>query len=219
MMCDVSGSMEPYARALLALVYCAAGRGPPAEAFVFATRLTRITRVLAGRTRRSRCSAREGRARLVGRHPDRRGAEGLFIDGYGRRGLARGAVVVIVSDGWESGDPALVGREMERLSRLAYRIVWVNPRRGAPGYAPLAGGMEAALPHCDAFVSGHSYEALDAVVDAIGGAPVERARRPRRPTSRRRGRARRRCRAARWRCRAGTGRAAATRRPGWVTDE
>ena len=97
--------------------------------------------------------------------------------------MARGAVVVILSDGWERGDPALVGREMERLSRLAYRIVWVNPRAAAAGFAPRAGGMAAALPHCDALVSGHSLEALDEVVDAIGARRAGRraSRRPRRP--------------------------------------
>ena len=81
--------------------------------------------------------------------------------------MARGAIVVILSDGWERGDPALVAREMERLSRLAYRIVWVNPRAAASGFSPRAGGMAAALPHCDALVSGHSLAALDEVVEAI----------------------------------------------------
>jgi hypothetical protein len=83
--------------------------------------------------------------------------------------MARGAVVVILSDGWERGDPALVAREMERLSRLAHRIVWVNPRAAASGFAPSAGGMAAALPFCDALVSGHSLAALDEVVAAIAG--------------------------------------------------
>jgi hypothetical protein len=87
--------------------------------------------------------------------------------------MARVAVVVILSDGWERGDPALVGREMERLSRLAYRIVWVNPRVAATGFVPRAGGMAAALPYCDALVSGHSLEALEGVVDAIGARRAE----------------------------------------------
>jgi hypothetical protein len=77
-------------------------------------------------------------------------------------------VIVILSDGWERGDPALVGREMERLARLAHRIVWVNPRACASGFSPRTGGMAAALPHCDAFVSGHSLDALDDVIAAIG---------------------------------------------------
>jgi hypothetical protein len=84
--------------------------------------------------------------------------------------MARGAVVVILSDGWERGDPTLVGREMERLRRLAYRVVWVNPRVSASGFAPRAAGMAAALPYVDALVSGHSLSALQEVVDAIGSA-------------------------------------------------
>jgi hypothetical protein len=87
--------------------------------------------------------------------------------------MARGAVVVILSDGWERGDPALVGREMQRLSRLAHRIVWVNPRVAADAFSVRAGGMVAALEHCDALVSGHSYRALGEVADAIGGALFE----------------------------------------------
>jgi hypothetical protein len=84
--------------------------------------------------------------------------------------MARGAVVVVLSDGWERGDPMLVGREMERLARLAHRIVWVNPRVSANAFSVQAGGMVAALPHCDALVSGHSFDALAEVVQAIGGA-------------------------------------------------
>ena len=94
-------------------------------------------------------------------------ALGEFNDRYGRRGLARGAVVVIVSDGWERDDPALLAREMERLRRLAYRIIWVNPRKASPA-APLAQGMAAALPSCDELLSGHSLSALHEVAEAIG---------------------------------------------------
>ncbi|MEA2480412.1 MAG: uncharacterized protein QOJ07_2334 [Thermoleophilaceae bacterium] len=166
---DVSGSMEPYARAFLQFLESAAG-GAHAETFAFATRLTRITRAL-----------REGNPqdaldRAAAAAPDWAGGTRLgdaladFNRVHGRRGMARGAVVVILSDGWERGDPALVAREMERLGRLAHRIVWVNPRAAAPGWEPLAGGMAAALPHCDTVLSGHSLEALDAVVAAIGGA-------------------------------------------------
>ncbi len=91
--------------------------------------------------------------------------------------MARGAVVVILSDGWERADPALVGREMERLARLAHRIVWVNPRVSAPGFTPSASGMAAALPHCDALVSGDCLDALDEVAEAMvgGDSPAERA--------------------------------------------
>jgi uncharacterized protein with von Willebrand factor type A (vWA) domain len=92
-----------------------------------------------------------------------------FNDGWARRGIGRGAVVVIVSDGWEGGDPTLLGQEMERLGRLVHRIVWVNPRRQSARYQPLVGGMAAALPHVDEFVSGHDPAALGDVVAAISG--------------------------------------------------
>jgi uncharacterized protein with von Willebrand factor type A (vWA) domain len=168
MLCDISGSMEPYARAYLQVLTCAAGSGPKAEAFVFATRLTRLTRALASR------SPERAIQRAATAAPDwssgTRIGDALkeFNDRHGRRGMARGAVVVILSDGWERGDPMLVGREMERLARLAYRIVWVNPRVSASAFSVQAGGMVAALPHCDALVSGHSFRALTEVVDAIG---------------------------------------------------
>ena len=167
MLCDISGSMEPYARAYLQFLTSAAGSGPNAEAFVFATRLTRLTRALRSR------SPERAIQRAAAAAPDwssgTRIGDALkaFNDRHGRRGMARGAVVVILSDGWERGDPALVGREMERLSRLAHRIVWVNPRVAATGFSPRAGGMAAALPYCDALVSGHSLEALGEVAEAI----------------------------------------------------
>jgi uncharacterized protein with von Willebrand factor type A (vWA) domain len=173
MLCDISGSMEPYARAYLQFLTCAAGSGPNAEAFVFATRLTRLTRALASR-HPERAIQRAAAAAPDWSSGTRIGdALKAFNDRHGRRGMARGAVVVILSDGWERGDPEVVGREMARLSRLAHRIVWVNPRVSASSFSVRAGGMVAALPHCDALVSGHSFRALGDVVDAIGGAPVE----------------------------------------------
>jgi uncharacterized protein with von Willebrand factor type A (vWA) domain len=168
MLCDISGSMEPYARAYLQFLTCAAGSGPNAEAFVFATRLTRVTRALASR------HPERAIQRAAATAPDwssgTRIGDALkeFNDRHGRRGMARGAVVVILSDGWERGDPVLVGREMERLARLAHRIVWVNPRVSSSGFSVRAGGMIAALEHCDALVSGHSFEALGEVIEAIG---------------------------------------------------
>jgi uncharacterized protein len=167
LLCDISGSMEPYAQAYLHLLTSAVASGAPAEAFVFATRLTRLTRALRGRNPEAAIQ------RAVATAPDwssgTRIGEALrnFNDRYGRRGMARGAVVVILSDGWERADPALVGREMERLARLAHRVVWVNPRAGATGFSPGAGGMAAALPHCDALVRGHSLEAMYEVAEAI----------------------------------------------------
>jgi uncharacterized protein with von Willebrand factor type A (vWA) domain len=166
LLCDVSGSMEPYTRIYLTLLQGAVS-GARAEAFVFATGLTRLTRQLGVRDP-DQALARAGAA-----SPDWAGgtrlAEGIgrFVAGHGRRGLARGAVVVVLSDGWAQDDPEEVAEAMRRLRRLAHRIVWVNPRKAAPGYAPLVGGMAAALPYCDAFVSGHSLAALERVVAAV----------------------------------------------------
>jgi uncharacterized protein with von Willebrand factor type A (vWA) domain len=168
MLCDISGSMEPYARAYLQFLTCAAGSGPNAEAFVFATRLTRLTRALGSR-HPERAIQRAAAAAPDWSSGTRIGdALKAFNDRHGRRGMARGAVVVILSDGWERGDPRLVAREMARLARLAHRIVWVNPRVSASEFSVRAGGMVAALPYCDALVSGHSYRALGEVVEAIG---------------------------------------------------
>jgi uncharacterized protein with von Willebrand factor type A (vWA) domain len=168
LLCDISGSMEPYARAYLQFLTCATGGGRRAEAFVFATRLTRLTRALSSRNPER--ALQQAAAAAPDWSSGTRIGDALktFNDRHGRRGMARGAVVVILSDGWERGDPGLVGQEMERLRRLAYRVVWVNPRAAAPGFSPRAGGMAAALPHCDALVSGHSLEALGEVIDAIG---------------------------------------------------
>jgi uncharacterized protein with von Willebrand factor type A (vWA) domain len=171
MLCDISGSMEPYARAYLQFLTCAAGGGvgeSRSEAFAFATRLTRLTRALASRNP-ERAIQRAAAAAPDWASGTRIGdALKTFNDRHGRRGMARGAVIVILSDGWERGDPELVGREMQRLARVAYRVVWVNPRVSATGFAPRAGGMAAALPHCDALVSGHNLHALREVLDAIG---------------------------------------------------
>ncbi len=168
LLCDVSGSMEPYSRIFLALLQGAVTTAG-AEAFVFATRLTRLTRQLARRDPDLALALAAATA------PDwasgTRIAESLrrFVDEHGRRGLARGAVVVVFSDGWAQEDPEQVAAQMARLRRLAHRVVWVNPRKAAPRYQPLAGGIAAALPYCDAFVSGHSYAALAEVAAAIRG--------------------------------------------------
>jgi uncharacterized protein len=173
-LCDISGSMEPYARAMLQLLYCAAG-GARAEVFTFATRLTRLTGTLA-HARPGLALQRAGQAA-----PDWLGGTRIgdsiaeFNDNYGRRGMARGAVVVVISDGWDTGDPAVLRREMERLSRVAHRIIWVNPRTQSPEYQPLAGGMAAAWPYCDAVVSAHSLRALDDLTAALAHAPRRRS--------------------------------------------
>jgi len=171
-LCDISGSMEPYARAMIQLLYCAAG-GARAEVFTFATRLTRLTPALS-RTLPSVALQRAGEAA-----PDWLGGTKIgasikeFNDVYGRRGMARGAIIVIISDGWDTGDPAVLRREMERLSLVAFRIVWVNPRTKSASYQPLAGGMAAAWPHCDAVVSAHTLAALDQLAAALAD-PVRR---------------------------------------------
>jgi len=158
---------------------CAAGSGPNAEAFVFATRLTRLTRALASRDP-ERAIQRAAAAAPDWSSGTRIGdALKAFNDRHGRRGMARGAVIVILSDGWERGDPLLVGREMARLGRLAHRIVWVNPRISASTFSVQAGGMVAALPHCDALVSGHSFKALHEVVEAIAARSWSRHDAPR----------------------------------------
>ena len=165
-LCDISGSMQPYARAYLQFLHAARGAAR-ADVFTFATRLTRLTRAL------DTADPSSALARAASAAPDWHGgtriADALkaFLDGYGRRGVARGAVVVIVSDGWETGDPSALGEQMARLARLAHRVVWVNPRAADARYQPLAGGMAAALPHCDALVSGHSASALRAVLAEI----------------------------------------------------
>jgi hypothetical protein len=173
-LCDISGSMAPYARAMLQLLYCAAG-GTGSEVFTFATRLTRLTRTLRHATPAA-ALARAGQAA-----PDWSGGTRIgetlreFNNGHAAAGLARGAVVVIVSDGWDTGDPAQLGRQMARLARLAYRIVWVNPRTASAGYRPLAGGMAAAWPYCDVVVSGHRLAAMPQLLAAISATGDRRA--------------------------------------------
>jgi uncharacterized protein len=165
LLCDISGSMEPYARAFLTLLQGAVVRSR-AEAFVFATRLTRLTRALRG------TDPDAAIARAAALPPDWSGGTRIaaalkaFTDRHGRRGMARGAIVVILSDGWERGDPADLAHEMERLARLVHRIVWVNPRASAPGFEPLAGGMAAALPYVDELVAADDLDAVLAAVSA-----------------------------------------------------
>jgi len=169
---DVSGSMESYSGALLRFAHAAARRGAaPTEVFALGTRLTRLTRELSHR------DPDRAMAAIVEAVPDAGGGTRLglllkeFLDRWGQRGTARGAVVVLLSDGWERGDVALLGAQVQRLHRLAHRVVWANPRKAARGFAPLAAGMAAALPHVDDFVEGHSLAALEHLADVVlGGA-------------------------------------------------
>ncbi|MCX4238127.1 vWA domain-containing protein [Streptomyces ortus] len=168
---DVSGSMAAYADALLRFAHAAAHGGrAPTEVFTIGTRLTRVTRELAHRDPGTALAA------VAAAVPDWRGGTRLgellrdFLDRWGQRGMARGAVVVVLSDGWERGDPEPLAAQMRRLHRLAHRVIWANPRKARPGYAPVAAGMAAALPSVDAFVEGHSLAALERLAAVVRGA-------------------------------------------------
>ncbi len=173
---DVSGSMAPYADAFVRFAHAAARRRAGTEVFTVGTRLTRVTRELRGRDPSTALLA------VAGAVPDWSGGTRLgelmkaFLDRWGQRGVARGAVVVVASDGWERGDAGLLGEQMRRLSRLAHRVVWVNPHRGQPGYAPMTAGMQAALPYVDDFVDGHSLAALEHLARVVAGNRSEQRR-------------------------------------------
>ena len=157
---DISGSMEPYARALLRFMHAAVVGRQRVEAFTLGTRLTRITRELANR------NPDRALARTSAQVSDWSGGTRLgeclqnFNDNWGVGSLARGSIFVILSDGWDRGEPQVLAEQMLRLQRVAYRVIWVNPLKVSPGYAPLARGMAAAMPYIDDFVEGHSLEAL-----------------------------------------------------------
>jgi uncharacterized protein len=168
---DVSGSMEPYADALLRFAHVVVRRAPAStEVFTLGTRLTRVTRELRLRDPEHALAA-AGRA-----IPDWSGGTLLgevlaaFVDRWGRRGAARRAVVVVFSDGWERGDTALLGTQLARLRRLAHRIVWVNPHVGKAGYAPVQGGIVAALPYLDELLAGHSLATLSELLEVVARA-------------------------------------------------
>ena len=166
---DVSGSMEPYARALLRFVQAAVAGRQRVEAFAIGTRLTRVTRELGARDPDAALAAATDRVH------DWSGGTRLgpclraFNDEWGIRGMARGATVVVLSDGWDRGDPEQLAEEMQRLQRVAHRVVWVNPLKTTPGYAPLARGMAAALPFVDDFVEGPSIDALEQLAAVVAG--------------------------------------------------
>ena len=167
-LCDVSGSMERYSRVLLASLKAAVGAAKKAEAFVFATRLTRLTRSLDGRDLERALD--EARATV----PDWSGGTRIgktladFNRSYGRRGFARGAIVLVVSDGWDRGDPEVLAAEVRRLQLQARRLVWVNPRPMEVDQQPLAIGMRAAMPFIDEFVPGHDPRAVAGLARVIG---------------------------------------------------
>jgi uncharacterized protein with von Willebrand factor type A (vWA) domain len=164
---DVSGSMTPYARALLQFAHATAHGAARVETFCFGTRLTRLTRVL--QRRRPDEALLEAAALVTDWDGGTRIGASLrsFLREWGRHGMARGAVVIVCSDGLDRGDPEELAGQMRRLHRLAHRVVWVNPLKGDPRYEPLARGMAAALPHIDDFVSGHDLASLEALVDLV----------------------------------------------------
>jgi uncharacterized protein with von Willebrand factor type A (vWA) domain len=172
---DVSGSMEPYARAMLRFVHAAVAGRQRVEAFSLGTRLTRVTKELNSRD--PDLALRQASQRVQDWSGGTRLGECLrrFNDEWGVRGLARGAIVVILSDGWDRGDPAVLGEQMCRLQRVTYDLIWVNPLKVTPGYAPLARGMAAALPYVDHFVEGHSLAAMEELASVIAGVSSRRS--------------------------------------------
>jgi uncharacterized protein with von Willebrand factor type A (vWA) domain len=165
---DISGSMAPYARALMQFAYAAMAAGRRVEVFVFGTRLTRVTRTL--RTRDPDRALHEIGRQVADWEGGTRIGESLktLLDGWSQRAALRGAVVVLCSDGLERGEPELLKAQMARLRRLAHRVVWVNPLKGSPRYEPLARGMAAAMPSVDVFLSGHNLESLEQLGKALG---------------------------------------------------
>ncbi len=170
---DVSASMRPYTDAILRLAHLlvhAPGARGRVEVFTLGTRLTRVTLPLRT-TDPDQALVRAGE-----QVPDWSGGTrlgetlGAFLDRWGARGTARGAVVVVLSDGWERGDATELGEQMARVQRLAHRVVWVNPHRGKTGYEPVQVGIRAVLPHCDEFVAGHSLQAFDEVLEVVARA-------------------------------------------------
>ncbi|EWS99786.1 von Willebrand factor A, partial [Intrasporangium oryzae NRRL B-24470] len=167
---DVSGSMSAYADSLLRLAHAFVQASPSVEVFTMGTRLTHVTRALRERD--------PDRALLAAGQvvPDWSGgtrlgeAIGAFLDRWGRRGMARGAVVVVFSDGWEREGPELLGEQMRRLKALSHRVVWSNPHRGKIGYAPVQQGIIAALPYVDDFVAGHSLAAFEELIEVVARA-------------------------------------------------
>jgi len=165
---DVSGSMAPYARALMQFGYAAMAAGRRVEVFVFGTRLTRVTRTL--RTRDPDRALHEIGRQVADWEGGTRIGESIktLLDGWSQRAALRGAVVVLCSDGLERGDPDLLRAQMARLRRLAHKVVWVNPLKGSPRYEPLARGMAAAMPSVDVFLSGHNLESLEHLGRVLG---------------------------------------------------
>jgi uncharacterized protein with von Willebrand factor type A (vWA) domain len=166
LVCDVSGSMAPYSRMLLQYLHAAVATHRRVEAFVFGTRLTRITSELGVRDP-DRALDRASAAVVDWSGGTRIGASLATLNREHGRRIGRGAVVVILSDGWDRGDPDLLGAEMARLSRAAHRLLWLNPLAADPRYEPLTRGMRAALPHVDHLLPGNSIASLESLADLM----------------------------------------------------
>ncbi|MEE2778643.1 MAG: VWA domain-containing protein [Acidobacteriota bacterium] len=184
LICDISGSMEPYSRILLQFMYVASRGLEKTEAFVFGTRLTRITRQLKHRD--VDLALRSVHEEIEDFGGGTRIGEAIrgFNYRWSRRVLGEGAAVLVISDGWDRGDPDILEREMARLKRSAYRVIWLNPLLGSPRYEPLTRGIQAALPHIDDFLPVHNLQSLEDL-----GLHLQKLARGRRGPSRWRGRA------------------------------
>jgi uncharacterized protein len=166
LVCDVSGSMEPYSRMLLTYAHACVQARNGCEAFAFSTRLTRITRELAGRDPQAAVRRAAGTAQDWSGGTRIGAALAELNRAHGRR-IGRGSIVAILSDGWDRGDPALLSAEIERLARCAHRLVWLNPLKASPGYEPLVRGMAAALPHVDLFLAGNTLSSIELLARAM----------------------------------------------------
>jgi uncharacterized protein with von Willebrand factor type A (vWA) domain len=166
LVCDVSGSMAPYARMLLQYLQASVAARARVEAFVFGTRLTRVTRDLEGRDP-DRALERAAERVTDWSGGTRIGAALAELNREHGRRIGRGAVIVILSDGWDRGDPDLLAAEMARLRRTAHRLVWLNPLAADPRYEPLTRGMRAALPHVDHLLPGNSIASLESLADLM----------------------------------------------------
>ena len=166
--CDISGSMERYSELFLYLMFALAQRTVRVESFVFGTRLTRITPAL--RRKELRTALRETSQLVVDWSGGTRIGESLksFNYNWARRVLGPGSVVLIISDGWDRGDPQLLDREIQRLHRSASRLVWLNPLSGVAGYEPLVRGIETVLPHIDDFLPIHNLSTLEQLAATLG---------------------------------------------------
>jgi uncharacterized protein with von Willebrand factor type A (vWA) domain len=166
LVCDVSGSMEPYARMLLAYMQACVAARRRVEAFVFGTRLTRVTAELRGRDPDAALDRAAGATRDWSGGTRIGEALAALNREHGRR-VGRGAVVVLLSDGWDRGEPELLEREVARLARCSHRLVWLNPLKAHPGYEPLTRGMQAALPHVDEFMAANSLASLEQLAEVL----------------------------------------------------